>query len=254
MRLYSLWLGLVWLGALAGCQSTRLATRLPAEAAPSYQHSSIHPVKPTEVVATQPELTASVSPDTATAGQTPNQALVKSRPVYHRGPATSPDTTLARPAVGLVPTGKPDTFTTLVNLTGLAVATGGVVGAAGAQGNYSEITRFFGVSLLLLGLALLFYQSTNGRWRLARQARRAAKQPNAPAALSPEVQIQRNLRLGKWLLLSGAFLLGLVVALAFLLPVIEIGVFTLNLLLVMLALNLLLVGSTISLLALLEGS
>ncbi|PJJ47961.1 hypothetical protein CLV45_4652 [Hymenobacter chitinivorans DSM 11115] len=205
---------------LAGCHSARLATLPtvreygPAEVQPSSRVSSLSADR------ALPPLTATVAAPTPSVEHPTRQ--LPSKPTYTVPASPSPvvvapDTALTR-ATGPAPGAGADPFTTRINMLG------GAVGAAGVgimlyafsdasrernpSGWGSLFEAFMGFVALAVGVSLLFFQGKNGRGRLRREARRAARHPQAPDAAT-ESNGSRGLR--RWGIVLG--LVGVVLGL-----------------------------------------
>ena len=180
LKLTHVWIALGLGAALSsGCQSSRVATRVPA-------------THPYESVASAPAAGAEAAPGAALPAFAANDAeptpavesgkarLSASRPAIVPFPlATAPDTAVSRSGKLA---GRPDPFTTGVNVVGAVGTVAGVVMATSVLNHPNDYPGYsaypwviLAITLFLTGIALMLFQGKNGRHRLRREARREAR-------------------------------------------------------------------------------
>ncbi|UOQ65260.1 hypothetical protein [Hymenobacter volaticus] len=182
MRLYFK-LGVISLLLLSSCQSARFIV-------PDANEYGVQAIqRPTASTdQTQPVLLAVLSKKESS--ESPQLSMQHQKPIaalpVGRLPMLSPDTSLNK-TLPLVLSGKSDPKTTIVNSIGGAVTATGlgfIIARASAdtpQTEWGGISKAMGVLgallVVLVGVALLFFQGKNGRLRRLREARQAAKNP-----------------------------------------------------------------------------
>ncbi|WP_324678483.1 hypothetical protein [Hymenobacter sp. GOD-10R] len=164
---------------VTSCQSTKSVVRLPA-----VREYGQRPGPPQLVASAEqstPGLAAALPDETTTAPASDQWLVPRLLPASHK-PLKAPVDTVRKPL--LLPVGKPDPTTTVVNVAGgvtTAAGLGIMIAAANAEtggewgGLANAIGGFMGLMLMIAGVALLFFQGKNGRLRRLREARKAAR-------------------------------------------------------------------------------
>ncbi|WP_375434559.1 hypothetical protein [uncultured Hymenobacter sp.] len=168
--------------SLTACQSVRSVTILPDT---EIYRPQPNLRKPT-FYQSQPVLTATLPEREILSEDEGDQVAPASMPSVNKLPVLLPDTAVNKSVIS----SKPDPATTIVNSVGgatTAVGLGLMIAIASTDApptewdGLSQVIGFLGgLMILLIGLALLFFQGKNGRLRRVREAREAAADDAIP--------------------------------------------------------------------------